>query len=463
MKSALRPWFAGVAFLALACNEDSVTDPVIDPGEAVISSDITTNRRLYKDTVYTISGFIHVADGATLTIDPGTTIMGDYDVVGSSLFVLRGAKIEAIGTAADPIVFTSSRPVGSRMPGDWGGLIIVGNAQINRTSPIILEGTGTGVDNPQVNYAGGTDDADNSGELRYVRVEYAGYATATDAELNSFTLAALGSGTKLSYLQAINGLDDNFEIFGGTVDGKYLVSYEAGDDHFDMSEGYRGRLQFLIAYQSRVLTPRAGAGNVSADPQGIENDGCNGAGCANGHASTPYTIPLIANFTLIGTGAGVVDATSGGIGMVLRRGTGGYYVNGVVARWPRAAFSLRDPGTETRINAGDLVMNNIAIADVGTTFQTGTDRYTMDMAGNAITTIDGNASGLFVGFPASNVASSFDWTPAAGSTLRTGGKATFTGAMSSKGGSVVTGTSFMGAADPNGPKWWVGWTSYSIN
>ena len=136
------------------------------------------------------------------------------------------------------------------------------------------------------------------------------------------------------------GLDDSFEWFGGTVDGKYLVSYEAGDDHFDTSEGYRGRNQFLIAYQSTFLTPRAGAGAISADPQGFEVDGCNGGGCtapANGNAQSSgaadglWTMNLFANYTLIGTGAATTP-TNGGVGMVLRRGTGGYYLNGVVAR-----------------------------------------------------------------------------------------------------------------------------------
>ena len=115
-----------------------------------------------------------------------------------------------------------------------------------------------------------------------------------------FTFAAVGSGTTMEYLQALSGLDDAFEWFGGAVDGKYFVSYESGDDHFDMSEGYVGRLQYLIAFQSKLLQPRPNAGNVSQDPQGIENDGCNGAGCVGGQDSQPYTIPLVANFTLIG-------------------------------------------------------------------------------------------------------------------------------------------------------------------
>jgi hypothetical protein len=429
---------------------------------AVIDTDITANRTLYADTVYTIKGFIKVANGATLTIQPGTRIEGDYETVGSSLFVLRGAKIMAVGTAAQPIVFTSARPVGQRRPGDWGGLILVGNARINRTGTINIEGTGTGPTNPPVDYGNGTNDADNSGELRYVRVEFAGYGPSQDTELNSFTFAAIGSGTKLEYLQSMSGLDDSFEWFGGTVDAKYLVSYESGDDHFDASEGYSGRVQYMIAYQSKVLQPRPGAGNVSSDPQGIENDGCAGPGCTNGQESQPYTMPLFANFTLIGTGAGVVDATSGGYGVVLRRGTGGHYVNGLVARWPKAAISIRDGTTGGRINAGLLSVSNVLTAENGALFQSG--QITVDAGANALESASLSAAALLSGLPFDpNNADRFDWTPPAGSSAAAGGLAAFTGPLAAKAGTFVSATAYRGAADPNGPKWWQGWTTYADN
>ncbi len=450
-----------------ACGEDNGIGPTPGPLAAVINANITSDRTLFADTAYTLSGFISVANGATLTIEPGTVIQGDYDVLGSSLFILRGAKIDAQGTAAEPIVFTSSRPVGQRQAGDWGGLIIVGNGIINRTGTVQLEGTGTGATNPAVNYSGGTDNADDSGTLRYVRVEFAGYATAADAELNTFTFAAVGSGTELSYLQALNGLDDSFEFFGGAVDGKYLVSYDAGDDHFDMSEGYVGRLQHLIAYQTRQIIPRPGAGNVSADPQGIENDGCNGAGCANGQNTTPYNIPLVANFTLVGPADGVFSGTSGGVGMMLRRGTGGYYVNGVVARWERAAISLRDQPTLDRATAGDLIVNNVHVADVGATFQTGGSSVqgTLDTSANSIVAGTETTLGqLFASAPVTPTsAAQLDWTPAGSASIATGGLSTFTGAVAAKAGTFVTGTSYRGAADPTGTDWWAGWTNYADN
>ncbi len=462
---------AMLAAVAAGCADGDPLGPDnggIEPGDATITTDITANRTFFADTTYTLSGFIKIASGATLTIQAGTRIVGDFETPGSSLFVLRGAKIIAIGTAEDPIVFTSERTSG-RQAGDWGGLIILGNGIVNRADPTILEGTGTGATNPQVNYAGGTSNTDDSGELRYVRVEYAGFATAPNAELNSFTFAAVGSGTRLSYLEALYGLDDAFEWFGGAVDSKYLVSYETGDDHFDASEGFVGRNQYLIAFQSIRPDARPAAGSVSSDPQGIENDNCDGANCLNGRNSLPLTSPMFANFTLVGTGTGVVDATQGGVGMMIRRGVAGAYVNGIVARWPRAAISLRDQETLDRVDDGSLVLRNLYLAENGPTFQAAsgsTVQGTVDVNANSIEVAPSGttASSLFVSLPATPSATAdLDWALSAGAAPRTGGTGPFTGALATKAGTFVTGTTYRGAADPAGVKWWTGWTNYARN
>lgn len=462
------------AIAAGACGgiDDSV-DPLPDcvtaACAALITSDITTSRTLYADTTYTISGFIHVANGATLTIQPGTKIVGDFDVPGSSLFVLRGARIVADGTAARPIVFTSEKTSG-RQAGDWGGLIIIGNGIINKTaSNPIIEGTGSSSANPALTYGGGTNNADNSGSLTYVRVEFAGFATAQDQELNSFTFAAVGSGTQMSFLQSLYGLDDAFEWFGGAVDAKNLVSYESGDDHFDISEGYAGRMQYLIAFQSIVPSARPAAGGASGDPQGIENDNCDGAACQAGRNSVPRNDPLVANFTLVGTGTGVVDATSGGIGMMLRRGTAGSYVNGIIARWPRAAISLRDQETVNQATAGTLVIRNLYIVQSGPTFQaqSGTTvQGSLDLGANSIEVAAGTATaaGIFTALPAApTAAADLDWSLVAGAAPRTGGTGPFAGGLATKAGAFVSGTPYRGAADPAGAKWWAGWTNYARN
>ncbi len=311
-------------------------------GEAVdtLTGSISADRTLFADTLYVLSGYVKVASGATLTIEPGTTIIGDVAVAGSSLWILRGAQIQAEGTADAPIVFTSGRPVGSRAPGDWGGLLIIGNGIINRAPPVLTEGP-QGVTET---YSGGTDNTDDSGTLRYVRIEFAGYDVSGGAgqELNSLSLYAVGSGTTLEYVQTLAGLDDGFEWWGGAVDGRFLVSYESGDEHFDWTEGFRGRNQFVIGFQSVRLDPASGAGVLASDPEGIEADGCNGDGCTAGFASTPFSIPVFANFTLIGPGTATTPSASGDVGLVLRRGTGGYLTNGIVARWQSQGLSVRD-------------------------------------------------------------------------------------------------------------------------
>lgn len=450
-------------------SEATVTTPSSGPTIVPVTQDITANTTWTANNVYLLQGFIHVTNGATLTIEPGTVIQGDFNTLGSSLFVLRGARIVANGTAAAPIVFTSSRPAGQRQAGDWGGLIVIGNGIINRADPIILEGSGTNTNNNvPVVYSGGTDNTDNSGTLRFVRVEFAGFGPAPDTELNSFTFAAVGSGTTFDHLESLNGLDDAYEFFGGAVNATHLVSYNSGDDHFDMSEGYVGRLQFLIAYQSRTVIPRPTAGNISSDPQGIENDGCNGSNCTNGQDSAPLTIPLVANFTLVGPPASVTSS-SGQIGMMLRRGTGGFYVNGVVARWSRASVSLRDQTTLNREAAGDLVLRNILFAESPVIFQAQTGstvQGSVNLAANALEDQTANpAAPLFTLLPAGEPSgvTGLDWTPASGSAIATGGLNTFSGAIATKAGTFVTPTSYRGAADPSGAKWWQGWTNFAVN
>ena len=464
--------------------EVSTTTLAFGNKAATISLDVTASRTLYADTAYTISGFVHVLNGATLTIQPGTIIKGDYNVLGSSLLIMRGAKINAVGTAAAPIVFTSSRPAGQRQPGDWGGLIIVGNAPDNRSGVVNIEGSGTDGSaivsgkNYPVQYSGGAVATDNSGTLAYVRVEFSGYAPIQDQEFNSFTFAGVGSGTRASYLEALAGLDDSFEFFGGGFDLDHLVAFETADDVLDMSEGFSGRIQFVVAQATTQLVPRTGAGFYATDLEGLENDGCNGTGCDLGFNTAPFTMPLVANFTLIGCGQASCVGSGGGYGMMLRRGTGGYYVNGVVARWPSGAASIRDAATYARAGssatpagAADLQVRNVFAADVPRFFQVNTatpaTQFELDLGANGLTLSAATAASLFAGIPAVGASptsiDAFDFTPAANSPIATAGLAAFTGAIATKAGSFVTATPYAGGAAPGGPKWWQGWTSYARN
>jgi hypothetical protein len=469
--------------------ETLVTTLALGNASADVANDITANRTFYADTVYTLRGFIHVANGATLTIQPGTKIQGDYATLGSSLWVLRGAKIQAVGTADLPIVFTSSRAAGQRQPGDWGGLLLVGNAPTNRGGTVTVEGSGasgtafTSGTNYAVTYTGGTIASDNSGTLAYVRVEFAGYSTVVDQGFNAFTFAAVGSGTKVSYVEAIAGLNDSFKFFGGSVDLDHVVAFESADDMFDMTEGFSGRLQYLIGYNSVPLVGRAGAGFASTDVQGIESDGCTGAGCAVGFASTPYTVPLVANFTLIGCGSTSCSGAGGGYGLMLRRGTGGYFVNGLLARWARGGVSLRDSLTYVRagqtivpdLASTDLLVSNSYFVETPSVFQPATavgaavGQYAFDLPLNSLSLLPASttASSLFAQLPATGATptsiAAFDFTPAANVSLSAGALVSFPGKLASKGGSVVTGTTYVGAVAPGGTKWWQGWSTYARN
>ncbi len=455
----------------------------------IITGDITTNTTFTADKTWVLSGFIKVGNGATLTIEPGTKVVGDFDIPGSSLFILRGAKIMAEGTVDNPIVFTSERPVGQRQPGDWGGVIMIGNGIINRTGSTQIEGTGTpAAVNPPQFYHGGTDNNDNSGALRYARIEFAGYPTAPNEELNSLTMAAVGRGTTIEYVQVLQGLDDSFEWFGGAVNGRYLVSYESADDHFDASEGYIGKNQYMIAFQSIRPDARPGlAGGVASDPQGIENDGCWAENCAAGNdnrsASQPYTIPVFANFTLVGAPSGAWETTGGNYGMMLRRGTGGLYVNGVVTRYSREAISFRGEQTFERHNEGNLRIMNLYVSQTAGLFQAenlaapnlDNRQYVLDPATYNLEAGDVTAGNLFAAFPTNTLgstAASFDWRPADGSPIATGGLTDFSGlpaqllAATQDNGSpnsTIAPTAYRGAAEPGGVAWWAGWTSYARN
>jgi hypothetical protein len=486
----------GSAAFAAACGSDSPIDPTPpQPGNSVITGNITQNRTLSADTVYQLRGIVQVQNGATLTIQPGTRITGSpiSDAANrvSALIVMRGARLVAEGTRDRPIVFTSAATGGDadpRYPGDWGGLVIVGNATTNRQGRVTVEGPSPA---DTVSWNGGTDDNDSSGSLRYVRVEFAGAAAVLNSELNSFTFYAVGRGTRLEYLQALMGLDDHFEWFGGTVDGRYLVSYEAGDDHFDAAEGYRGRNKYLIGLQSFKTDLRPGAtGVVSAEQSGFEVDGCGATGgtCPQGYNSTPYSMPVFANFTIVGPGPDVFNQAGSGwvrrggqdgqLGANIRRGTGGVWVNGIFARWPERGISIFDQETNARLEADSIFVGNVLFAENRANYDddgaTSPVRYAQ--AGRFATANhrahNGTAASLFANLFATGSAptlQTLDWRPAAGSMAASGGLTTFPARVQARvqgwgpNGQFGTfaGTNYVGAADPNGERWWEGWTSYA--
>ena len=236
-------------------------------------------KQTLKKGTYTLKGWVYIADGSELTIEPGTIIKGDK-VTKAALIAERGGKLIARGTKTEPIVFTSAQPKNSRRPGDWGGVILCGKAENNQQEMQIEGG-------PRSKH-GGSDNTDNSGVLSYVRIEFAGYPFNTDKEINGLTLGSVGSGTQIDHVQVSYSNDDSFEWFGGTVNAKYLVAYKGWDDDFDTDNGYSGNVQFgLVIRDSRLA-------DVSQS-NGFESDNC-----ADGSAVSPWTSATFSNITFVG-------------------------------------------------------------------------------------------------------------------------------------------------------------------
>lgn len=272
--------FFAASVVFVSCNNDDDNDPDPDP----IAQDSVMVGNITKDTTLSgvayIKGFVYVKEGVTLTIEPGTVVKG---ILGyrSSLVIERGGKLMAEGTAQNPIVFTSDAPAGARRSGDWGGVVICGKAPVNKTEPEVEGGLG-------VKY-GGNDVNDNSGIIKYVRIEFAGFPLEPNKEINSLTLCGVGAGTTIEYVQCSYGNDDSFEFFGGTVNAKYLIAYKGVDDDFDTDYGFSGKIQFGVAIRDKNIA------DVAGDSNGFESDND-----ADGSSAEPLTKPVFSNMTFIG-------------------------------------------------------------------------------------------------------------------------------------------------------------------
>ena len=291
---------AATAVSVTSCSQSEEMLPVGNTRAAnvvTVSGVINTNMTWSASNEYHLNGKVYVSGGATLTIQPGTKIVGLYNDVpakASALVITRNGKINAAGTASNPIVMTTES--NHQYPGGWGGFVVLGNAPINQTNNPVIEGIESDELPADVDiHYGGSNANDNSGTIQYVRVEYAGANVSQDNELNSFTFGGVGAGTTFDHCQAYYGEDDAFEFFGGTINGKYLVSTSTHDDAFDFDFGYTGKLQFLVA------TVDANSTYYTKDPNGIECDND-----SKGTSLTPFTHPTISNLTIVGTADGKV-------------------------------------------------------------------------------------------------------------------------------------------------------------
>ena len=325
-----------------------------------VTASITTNTTWTSNNVYLLQGQIYVKNGATLTIQPGTVIMGDKNTPGSGLFITQGSKLIADGTTSNPIVFTSNQPAGSRAKGDWGGVILLGRATTNSPGGIAnIEGLAV---SPDTQYGGGAspDDNDNSGILRNVRIEFGGYVYVQDKEINGLTMGAVGKGTIIERVQVSFANDDAFEWFGGTVNCRYLVSYRNLDDDFDTDNGFSGKVQFCLA----VRDP-----NIADNPSVSTSEGFESDNNAAGDGSTPQTSGIFSNVTHIGPLRGNTAATvASGYrrGARLRRNTALKIYNAIFMDDLRG-IHIDGTSCETNANNGTLKYKNNVVAG----FQTG--------------------------------------------------------------------------------------------
>lgn len=349
-----------------------------------VTANITTNTTWTADKIYVLNGFIRVgvdakpgAGGAgvapvigataTLTIEPGTVILGKKGTPGGALIIQRGSKLIANGTASKPIVFTSDQAPGARTPGDWAGVVICGQAPNN-----IKGSTSTGTDGIEELeggyggfHGGGASPIanDNSGSLQYVRIEYAGYPVNPNQEINGLTLGSVGSGTTLNYIQVTYANDDSYEWFGGTVNAKYLIALKGIDDDFDTDNGFSGKVQFGLGIRAAAIADQSGSNGFECD-----ND-------AQGTSNTPFTAAEFSNMTILGgkaTASTTIDIQFQN-GAQIRRNARQKIYNSIITGYPNGIYidnalpggaNFATVGAIANATAGDIAFKNNILAGV---------------------------------------------------------------------------------------------------
>lgn len=380
MKKTLGMAMLSIAVLASSCT-DSGTDPIIDEPTSTfilnptdLKGNINDGEVVLEAGTYKLTGKLQVNNGAKLRIKAGakieaTTVTGATGESIRYIAVAQGGQIFVEGTSTNPVVMTAD----VKAPESWGGLVICGKAPINK-------GT-TGVAEVSDLTYGGTVANDNSGSIKYLRIEYSGYRYSSTKEFNGLSLFGVGNGTTIEYVQSYEGSDDGFEWFGGTVNAKYLVVNNAasavGDDMFDWTEGWVGTGEYWYGVKKN-------AGN-----RGIEADNN-----ADNQTATPYSSPTIKNITLIGN----LDTDPEPQGIKLRVGTKGILDNVVLSKW-KVGIDVENDVTLANVTAGTLKVTNVRFDQVTTKATAKTSAgVTTDLTAvyteNASATGAGNGTGV---------------------------------------------------------------------
>jgi len=459
---------AGATTMGCRKIEVDGTTTVVNSGgntteNTILEGRITENRTLKAAYTYKLRGLVYVTNGAILTIEPGTKIVGENGKNGG-LIITRSCKIIADATSAKPIVFTSEAANPQR--GDWAGLVLLGQAPTNASFNGV-QGIGAvegGINNSDNLGLFGTpanqgqNPADNSGILRYVRIEYAGYAFLPDNEINGLTLGGIGTGTVIDNVQVSYANDDSFEWFGGTVNCTHLIAYRGLDDDFDTDNGFSGKVQFGIGLRDSAVADISKSEAFESD-----ND-------ANGSALLPQTSAVFCNMTVMGPKATLANTGNSLFvwGAQIRRNSSISIFNSIILGYPNGLYIDATKGvpTDNNIGAGSLAVQNTIIAGCPTpvlysisgnsnvptmvnTSATITACFNSPAYGNSILT---NCSDAGLTAPFNYLTP--DFNPGSGSPAATGGS--FANAKVTTGFTPVT---YKGACSV-GDTWWKNWTKF---
>jgi len=447
-----------------------------------VSGRINADTTFRKANTYILKGLVYIVGNHTLTIEPGTVIKGAFsgsDV--AALIITRGSKLMAAGTETEPIIFTSSSP--NPQSGDWAGIVLCGKASINTsyngTNGLYqVEG---GIDNANGGGLAGSGDGtpattpvdnDNSGTLQYERIEYAGYGFQPDKEINSLTMACVGSGTTIDHIQVSYGKDDAYEWFGGTVNCKYLIAYKTQDDDFDTDNGFSGKVQFGLILRDSVIA------DISTS-EAFESDNN-----ASGTTATPKTKAIFSNITAIGPRATLNNIGSSlfRCGAQIRRNSAISIFNSIIMGWPQGILIDGTTGTATALNIEDssLRLRNVTLAGNGNAATLSNLAFS-GTGGASITSVSAlrtwfmnpyygndtlvNASDVKLIQPFNYTA--WDPTPFAGSNgnQKVLNAADFSDPKFAGDLFFDKTATFRGGVAPGGPlaTWWKGWTKFNYN
>jgi len=438
MKSIRILAFVLAAVLGLSsCKKDKDEGSVEPLAPEVLSGNILADKTLTNDRVWILKGYVYVSNNAVLTVEPGVIVKSDVSDKGA-LIIERGSKLIANGTSSQPIVFTSGQPAGSRQPGDWGGIILLGKAPTNRaTEPVIEGGVGR-------NY-GGTDPNDRSGSLKYVRIEYAGIAAQPGSEINGLTFGGVGAGTTVENIMVSYANDDAYEFFGGTVNCKNLIAYACKDDDFDFDFGYTGSIQFAVSLRKPDLNDSDAGNGIEAD-----NDG-------SGTNAEPYTHPKLSNFTFIGPNNAAGTDPNQNFTNRWRRAVRFTLVNSILVGGQKGGFSIESNSSYNDYMAGISIFRNNLVHAVTAPYKLGSD-VTVSGASAAAIQAKAEADGCQTFTSAEDIklsspffSASPDFLPQTGSPALTG--ASFTGL-----GNFFTRVNYKGAF--GSADWTKGWANW---